>query len=140
MHPKQDILNQSLPNLILGPCCQFLNTFWPVTFVRCILSLGKLTFVGISIERRFFLYPSWPYSIKKIPDLLGLGLNFAVVCAIGFLTNFRDILDFAVLDQNLIITDSRSLKFSKKLKFEVGWSRNMIFFISRNTKYWRKWF
>jgi hypothetical protein len=57
------------------------------------------------------------FNLKKFPDLLGLGLNFAVVGAIGFLTNLRDILDFAMLDPNLSITDSRLLKFSKKLKF-----------------------
>jgi hypothetical protein len=42
-------------------------------------------------------------------DLFGLGLNFAVVCAIGFLTNFRDILDFAVLDPNLNIPETKKL-------------------------------
>jgi hypothetical protein len=32
MHPTQDILNQSKPDLIQGPCCQFLNTFLNCNF------------------------------------------------------------------------------------------------------------
>jgi hypothetical protein len=40
-----------------------------------------------------------------------------VVCPVGFLTNVRAILDFVVLEPNLNITDSRLLKFLKKLKF-----------------------
>jgi hypothetical protein len=40
-----------------------------------------------------------------------------VVCAFGFLTNFCDILDFAVLDPHINITYTRLLKFSKKVKF-----------------------
>jgi hypothetical protein len=73
---------------------------------------------GISVERGFFYtHHDHIQYIKKIHDLLGLGLNFELVCAVGFLANFRDILDFAVLDLNLNITDSRLSKFSKKLKF-----------------------
>jgi hypothetical protein len=47
------------------------------------------------------------FNKKKCHDLIGLGLNFELVCAVGILTNFRDILDFAVLHPNLNITDSR---------------------------------
>jgi hypothetical protein len=57
------------------------------------------------------------FNKKKFPGLLGLGLNFEVVCAFGFLTNFCVFLDFGVLDPNLNIIDSRLLKFSKKRKF-----------------------
>jgi hypothetical protein len=48
---------------------------------------------------------------------MGLVLNFEVVCRVGFLIYFRDILDFAVLDPTVNIIDSCLLKFSKKLKF-----------------------
>jgi hypothetical protein len=49
---------------------------------------------------------------------IGLGLNFKVVFEVGFLIDVRDILDFAVFGPTRNSTDSRLLKFSKKL--EVG--------------------
>jgi hypothetical protein len=51
----------------------------------------------------------------KIHDLLyiGMDLNFEVVFGVGFLIDFRDILDFDVLDPTRNITDSRLLKCSK---------------------------
>jgi hypothetical protein len=45
-----------------------------------------------------------------------LGLNSEVIFGVGFLVDFRDILDFAVFDPGLNNTDSRVLKFSKNAK------------------------
>jgi hypothetical protein len=54
------------------------------------------------------------FSKQKI---IGLGLNFEVVFGVCFLSNFRDTLDFTVLDPTLNITGSRLMKFPKHLKF-----------------------
>jgi hypothetical protein len=73
----------------------------PVTFCRCTLSIRQLAFFEISIERGFFWYPSWPYSVGKILSLLGIDLKFEVVFGIiwGPLSYIDD---FLYERQNLI--------------------------------------
>jgi hypothetical protein len=66
---------------------------------------------GIYIERGFFLYPSWPYELKKIFFcLVGLGLKYVVVSGVGFLANFTNILELNSHNPSKDIFDSRFAK------------------------------